>query len=143
MKKVYFIIATAILLVSSVCLMASSPGILKKDKKEGNPPVVKGEVTVDKTVHDFGTISENGGIVTTTFTIRNNMDNAILINKVTASCGCTTPSWTKEPIEKGKKGEITVSYNPKGRVAPFNKTVTILTSGNPERIVVSIKGVVE
>lgn len=115
----------------------------KTEQKETLSTDEKGKITVDKKEYDFGTISEDGGLVTTVFTITNNTEEPILITRVRASCGCTTPEWTKEPIEPGKTGEVKVSYNPKGRVAPFNKSVTISTNGEPQQIVVRIKGVVE
>jgi hypothetical protein len=100
-------------------------------------------ITVDRVLHDFGTISEDGGNVSAIFTITNNTNEAIVLTNVRASCGCTTPSWTKEPIEPGKTGTVTATYSPKGRPGPFEKTVTITTTGNPEKIVVRIKGTVE
>ncbi|MDR0412635.1 MAG: DUF1573 domain-containing protein [Dysgonamonadaceae bacterium] len=101
------------------------------------------EVTVDKSTHDFGTIAEDAGNVSATFVITNNTDAPIVLTNVKATCGCTTPSWTKTPIEPGKTGEVVATYNPKGRPGPFNKTVTITTNGVPEKLVVHIKGLVE
>jgi len=100
-------------------------------------------ITVDKTVHDFGVISESGGNVSATFILTNNTDEAIVLTSVRASCGCTATNWTKEPIEPGKTGEVTATYSPKDRPGPFEKTVTITTTGNPEKIVVRIKGTVQ
>jgi hypothetical protein len=100
-------------------------------------------ITVDRALYDFGTISESGGNVSAVFTLTNNTDEAIVLTNVRASCGCTTPSWTKEPIEPGKTGTVTATYSPKGHPGPFEKTVTITTTGNPEKIVVRIKGTVE
>lgn len=98
--------------------------------------------TVDKVVHDFGEIQEKNGNVDAVFTLKNNSKEALLINRVSATCGCTVPEWPKEPIAPGKTASIKVTYNPSGRVAPFNKAVTINTTGTPSRIVVRIKGVV-
>ena len=129
------------LLLCSIGVVFACQG---KDKKEKvNVPVIKGIITIDKTEYNFGTISEEGGKVSTTFTIRNNMEEPILITAVRTSCGCTTPAWTREPIEVGKTGEIEVTFDPKNRIGSLNKTITIVTNGNPERIKVSIKGVVE
>ena len=116
----------------------------KEDKKSKKEILVEeGKVGVDKVEHDFGTIAEDGGKVSTIFTLHNKTEKPILINHVRASCGCTTPSWTKEPIDPGKTGEIIVNYDPTNRRAPFNKSITIITNGEPERIVVRIKGTVE
>jgi hypothetical protein len=48
-----------------------------------------------------------------------------VISAVNASCGCTTPEWSKEPVLPGKAGFIKVSYNPLNRPGAFNKTITV------------------
>jgi hypothetical protein len=100
-------------------------------------------VIVDKTLHDFGTIKETAGKVSAVFTVTNKTAAPIVLTNVRASCGCTTPDWTKTPIEPGKTGTVTATYDPAGRPGPFEKSVTITTTGNPDRIMVRIKGTVE
>ncbi|MDR0542611.1 MAG: DUF1573 domain-containing protein [Dysgonamonadaceae bacterium] len=100
-------------------------------------------ITVDKTVHDFGTITEADGPKSATFTVTNNTDTPVLITNARPSCGCTTPDWTKTPIEPGKTGTVTAKYDPKGHPGPFDKTVTIYTNGTPDRITVHITGTVQ
>jgi hypothetical protein len=100
-------------------------------------------VAVDKVSHDFGIITEEGGAQTATFLVTNRTDAPILLTNVRASCGCTATDWTKTPIEPGKTGTVSAAYNPKGRPGPFDKTVTIYTSGTPERIIVHIMGTVQ
>ncbi|MDR2682960.1 MAG: DUF1573 domain-containing protein [Dysgonamonadaceae bacterium] len=100
-------------------------------------------IVVDKTTHDFGIITEDGGAKSATFVITNRTDAPILITNARASCGCTTPDWTKTPIEPGKTGTITAKYDPKGRPGPFDKTVTIYTNSTPDRITVHITGTVQ
>ncbi|GHV25787.1 hypothetical protein FACS1894176_05190 [Bacteroidia bacterium] len=100
-------------------------------------------VAVDKTVHDFGTIVETAGKVSAIFVVTNKTNAPIVLTNVRSSCGCTTPDWTKTPIEPGKTGTVTATYDPAGRPGPFEKTVTISTSGNPDRLLVRIKGTVE
>ena len=108
-------------------------------KEEEEEKVIKS----DKLVHDFGTIKEVNGEVTTTFTITNNTDAPIVLNNVHASCGCSNTKWTKEPIAPGKTGTVTVSFNPSGQFGPFEKQITVFTSGEPNRIALRIKGIVE
>jgi len=126
-----------------VLLIASLPYFSTKANGENFRNEEEDEITVDKTIHDFGTISESGGDVKATFTITNNSKTPILIQHVFATCGCTTPEWTKEPINPGKTGSIVAIFNPKNRPGPFEKSVAIMTSGNPSRIAVRIKGTVE
>src|SRR5947207_8236017 len=73
---------------------------------------------IDK--HDFGTVEESGPIGYE-FTFTNTGSAPIVITDVRASCGCTTPSWPKEPIAPGGKGVIKAEYNTTGRIGIFNK----------------------
>jgi len=91
-------------------------------------------------LHDFGTIPE-GPVAEYEFEFTNSGKEPIIINDAAASCGCTKPSFPKEPILPGKKGAIKVAYNTQGRVAPFTKTITI--SSNAGTKVLTIKGEVE
>ncbi|MDR3340156.1 MAG: DUF1573 domain-containing protein [Candidatus Symbiothrix sp.] len=96
------------------------------------------KISFNETVHDFGVIGFKDGKVSCNFVITNKSDAPLVISDVKASCGCTTPSWTKEPIEPGKSGTITAVYNPTG-VAPFSKSVTVYTNlSNP--VTLHIKG---
>lgn len=100
----------------------------------------KAVISSDSIVHDFGTIVENAGKVSHTFTIKNTGDAPLVITRVIASCGCTTPEWTKEPIAPGKTGEIKVTYNPAGRLGAFNKTISIYSNGKEGSFIMNIKG---
>ena len=57
-----------------------------------------------------------------------------------ASCGCTTPDWTKEPVMPGKTGKVMASFNSQGRPGNFSKTVTVISNSETPQIVLSIKG---
>lgn len=90
--------------------------------------------------HDFGEISENGGSVSCEFRVKNIGSKPLLINNVQASCGCTTPDWTKKPILPGEEGMIKATYNPLGRPGDFNKAVTVFTNDETKRYVLRIVG---
>jgi hypothetical protein len=94
----------------------------------------------NETIHDFGTINEEAGNADFEFTFTNNSGRPINIISVAASCGCTTPGWTKETVEPGKKGFVKASFNPKGRPGFFNKTLTVNTNLNGPPIILTIKG---
>jgi hypothetical protein len=98
------------------------------------------QLIFNETIHDFGTIDENAGNADFEFTFTNNSGRPINIVSVAASCGCTTPGWTKETIDQGKKGFVKASFNPKGRPGFFNKTLTVNTNLNGPPIVLQIKG---
>ncbi|RYE23539.1 MAG: DUF1573 domain-containing protein [Sphingobacteriales bacterium] len=91
-------------------------------------------------VHDFGTIAE-GPAADYEFTFTNTGKEPILIQHVQASCGCTTPSYSKDPVLPGKQGSIKASYNTAGRPNAFTKTITV--TSNAGNKVLTIKGVVE
>ena len=97
-------------------------------------------MTFEKTEHDFGKIDEAGGRVSTEFVFKNEGMAPLVLSNVRASCGCTTPSWTKEPVEPGQTGTITVTYNPNGRPGRFQKTVTITSNASEPTKKVYIKG---
>ncbi len=101
----------------------------------------KPELTFEKTSHDFGTFSENDPVVTCKFVFKNTGDSPLVIHQAVASCGCTAPSFTKEPVKPGEKGEITVTYNGAGRFpGKFRKTVTIYSNADNEIVRIFIKG---
>ena len=97
-------------------------------------------LTFEKTEHDFGKINEDGGRVTVVFEFKNEGMAPLILSNVRASCGCTTPDWTKEPVEPGQKGSIKVTYNPNGRPGRFQKTVTITSNASEPTQKVYIKG---
>ena len=92
--------------------------------------------------NNFGNIKEVNGAVTGTFEFTNIAKTPITINSVKATCGCTTPDWTKEPIAPGKNGYIKATYNPTNRPGKFSKSITVSTSTG-ETIILKIEGNVE
>jgi len=93
-------------------------------------------------IHDFGEVLGQQGNADYEFVFTNNSGRPVRIISVQASCGCTTPAWTKEAVAPGKTGFIKASFDPKGRPGYFNKSLTVTTdlSGNP--VVLQIKGTV-
>lgn len=95
--------------------------------------------TIEKTSHDFGNIEE-GVQATVTFTFKNTGNAPLVLNNVVASCGCTTPKWTNEPIAPGKEGTVTAIYNSKGRPGNFTKTITVTHNGEGGTDYLTIRG---
>lgn len=89
----------------------------------------KAVIETEKNIHDFGNIIETDGEVSYDFIVKNTGKAPLVITRVTASCGCTTPEWTKVPVEPGKSGVIKVTYNPKGRPGPFRKSISVYSNG--------------
>ena len=120
MKKLFTVAA---ILMASVALWAQQPVI-----------------TFEKTSHNFGDINEADGKVTTVFKFKNEGAEPLILSKVKASCGCTTPNWTKHPIEPGAEGEVTVTYNPNGRPGSFRKTITVTSNAATSQVQLKIEG---
>jgi hypothetical protein len=91
-------------------------------------------------IFDFGSVKEDGGPVTHEFVFTNATNRPLRILAVQASCGCTTPGWSKDAVEPGKTGFIQASFNPKGRPGYFNKTLTVTSDVDTNPIVLQIKG---
>ncbi|MDH6306641.1 hypothetical protein M2459_003366 [Parabacteroides sp. PF5-5] len=100
------------------------------------------DIDTDSPTHDFGTIAEEDGLASHTFTVKNTGYAPLVITRVTASCGCMQPTWTKEPIEPGKTGEITIEYNPRGRPGPFLKSASVYSNASGGRMSLYLQGTV-
>lgn len=103
----------------------------------------KAVISCDETTFDFGTIKEAAGSVSHTFKIKNAGVAPLVLTRVVASCGCTTPEWTKEPIAPGKTGDIKITYDPKDRPGPFTKPVSVYSNGKTGSFILTIRGEVE
>ena len=92
----------------------------------GQQPVL----TFEKLEHDFGEVREEDGRVSAVFTFKNEGMAPLILNNVTASCGCTVPSWPREPIEPGQTSSITVTYNANGRPGKIDKKITVRSNAS-------------
>ena len=102
------------------------------------------QIKFDKVSHDFGTFSESNPVQECVFTFTNVGQAPLIINQAVASCGCTVPSYTKEPIAPGKTGAIKVTYNGKGKFpGHFKKSITVRTNGKPEMPRLYVEGTME
>ncbi len=87
---------------------------------------------------DYGTI-EKGSNGLRVFEFTNTGNAPLIISKVTSSCGCTVPTWTREAILPGKKGEVQVKYDT-NRVNPIRKTITVISNAETPTVALKIKG---
>jgi hypothetical protein len=99
-------------------------------------PVIKFEVTH----HDFGTVKEEGGTVSYVYKLTNSGTKALKIERVQASCGCTSPDWTKEEILPGKEGFVKATFDPSGRPGHFSKSLIVYANTTPNTAVVTFGG---
>lgn len=84
----------------------------------------------EKGIYDFGDLTE-GDTVEHTFAFTNTGQFPLIINNITASCGCTTPEWPREPVAPGAKSSIRVRFNSRGKVGQQNKTITVFANTDP------------
>lgn len=102
--------------------------------------VVYPEISFSETEHDFGTI-EQGENVEHTFQFTNTGKAPLVITNATSTCGCTVPTWTKEPIAPGESGEMLVKFNGTGQ-NQVTKTVTLTANTQAGQEQIKIKAFV-
>lgn len=95
------------------------------------------KISFSKLEHNFGS-SPTGKPVTYEFEFTNIGNKPLILSEVKASCGCTTPSWTKEPIMPGQKGTVKAQYN-MAREGKYRKSVAVKTADG-ETITLYITG---
>jgi len=98
----------------------------------------KGVLKFTQETHDFGKI-EQGKPVTYVFEFKNTGADPVVINDAAASCGCTKPSWTREPVMPGKTGSVSATFNA-AAAGPFNKSVTVTSNAEGGQTVLYLKG---
>lgn len=100
-------------------------------------------IKFDKTSHNFGTFKE-ADVQTYVFTFTNTGDKPLVIQQAFSSCGCTVPEYTKKPIMPGKTGQISVTYNGKGKFpGPFRKSVTIRSNATNAMVRIYVEGTMD
>ncbi len=119
MKKVFFTLVSVLMFAAA----SYAQGVLKFNKE----------------THDFGKLTE-GPLATYNFEVTNTGTAPVVITSAQASCGCTTPEWSKDPIMPGGKSVIKVGYNTSGRPGPFNKTITVMSNAENATTILTIKG---
>ena len=97
-------------------------------------------VTIDfeSKVVDYGTIEHNADGVRK-FVFTNNGTDSLIIKNAKGSCGCTVPTWSREPIAPGVTSEIGVKYAT-NRIGKFTKTITLTTNASKKPVILTIKG---
>lgn len=151
MKRIFLSTLFAAMLASTVAtaqdksesMKATAPATEKvaPAKVETPPNPNAPEITFEKDVYDYGTIKQ-GGEPNCEFKFKNTGKEPLIISSAKGSCGCTVPTYPKEPIMKGQTAVIKVHYDTK-RVGAFTKTVTLESNAKTATKVLTIKGVVE
>ncbi len=99
------------------------------------------EISFDSEVIDYGTIEHNAD-GNRQFKFKNTGKEPLIIANCQGSCGCTVPTWPKEPIKPGATAVIDVKYAT-DRVGSFEKTITVTSNAKSASKLLRIKGVVK
>jgi len=129
-----------VLLIGVFMMMAGFAMAQDQDKEvtvsENGP-----EIEFEKMVHDYGEVPYNGN-GECEFRFTNTGNEPLILQKPKSSCGCTVPTWPKEPILPGDSEVIKVTYKTT-KVGPINKTVTVTSNAKTNgTVVLRIKGTV-
>ncbi|MBR4130291.1 MAG: DUF1573 domain-containing protein [Bacteroidaceae bacterium] len=145
MKKILLIA-----LVTTFGLQAQAQTLKQKVNVSGIEAVAKtkaenyAEITFDTLRYDFGKFSKNDPLVRCSFPFTNTGTAPLIIHQAFASCGCTIPTYTKEPIKPGEKGNIDVTYDGTDKFpGHFQKTITIRSNAVNEVVRLTIEGDME
>ena len=96
-------------------------------------------MTFGESIYDFGEI-DSGEKVKHVYKFQNTGSEPLVISNATGSCGCTVPTWPKEPIPVGSEGEIVVEFDSKNKSGNQSKRVTITANTDPVNTYLTIKG---
>ncbi|MFN5415963.1 MAG: DUF1573 domain-containing protein [Flavobacteriia bacterium] len=114
----------------------------EKRKKEEEERTLT-TLSFDKIRHDYGNVKPDSENLCK-FKVTNTGKNPLIIESVSASCGCTTPHKPEKPIPPGQSDYIEVGFHPKpGQVNEIIKTVTVLANTNPKSSELSIRAFVK
>jgi len=129
MKKILNLSIAVMLLFTAAC---------SQSEEAGN----NAEMTFkEDTDFDYGKIMQNSD-GTHEFEFKNTGTDPLIITNVKSSCGCTVPTYPKEPVKKGKKAIISVKYDTK-RIGTFHKTITVYSNAKNSPIELHINGEVK
>jgi hypothetical protein len=99
---------------------------------------LQADILFDTLVHDFGTIIE-GEMVVCYFDYENRGEGDLVIASVAATCGCTTPDWSKEPLKPGQRGQLKVVFDTRGRSGSQFKGVSVVSNSVTPNTKLTIK----
>lgn len=88
---------------------------------------------------NFGTVNA-GEKVKHVFKFKNTGNEPLILSDVRTTCGCTVPTWPREPIAPGKSGEIVVQFDSSGKSGAQSRRVTVVGNTNPPETFVTIEG---
>lgn len=105
---------------------------------QGEQPKNGAVIRLDETSYEFGDIIQ-GEKVSHIFTFTNSGNQPLILSDIVTTCGCTAPSWSRDPILPGQSGEIQITFNSDNKMGRQNKGITILSNAinSPARVTIS------
>jgi hypothetical protein len=134
MNKYPLIILPLLLIIIAACGTQDQSG---DNSRAPAMDAAKGEIVFERVFHDLGIIVQ-GETVGCNFAFTNTGEGSVMILDAHASCGCTVPRFSKEPVAPGGRGTVEVMFDSEGRIGKQSKTVTIRTNGMTEDIRLNI-----
>lgn len=131
MKKIVFIVIGVVIL--SCALFAQSIFRRNANRTPQQQTIVVRPsgpyMTFERNIHDFGSVREEAGRISTAFEFTNTGNAPVIILRVNTGCpGCTFPTYPREPILPGQTSQIALEYVTSGRPGAFNRPVTVHTN---------------
>jgi hypothetical protein len=133
MKKQFILSFACLLLFVS---MAAAQAVPNEESVAQSPTTA---ITFDESEFNFGKVAV-GEKVQHIYRFTNTGDEPLVLSNAKGSCGCTVPTWPKDPIQPGGSGAIVVEFDTKGKMGPQVKQVTITANTDPTHTNVYIKG---
>ncbi len=97
-------------------------------------------LSVEKDAYDFGMVEE-GAKIEHVFTFKNTGDAPLIISQVSASCGCTTPEYSKHPVAPGQTGTVKVVFDSSGQMTgQQHKIISILSNASKKVVLLHLRG---
>lgn len=115
--------------------IVTNPATAESGAGETSMPKMKFETDL----YDFGEVSQ-GEKVAYSYKFTNEGEADLVITSAQGSCGCTVPTWPKEPIKAGESAQIDVVFDSNGKTGKQHKKVTIVANTSPATNVVAITG---
>ncbi|MCF8243602.1 MAG: DUF1573 domain-containing protein [Saprospiraceae bacterium] len=128
-----------LILSSALALLMTGIGYSQDFSTEINLDLPTTTISFDEKEYNFGQV-EAGDIVQHIYRFTNSGNEPLVLTNAKGSCGCTVPSWPKEPIPPGGTGAIVVEFDSKGKSGPQTKQVTITANTDPAQSIFYIKG---
>ena len=134
-RSILFMLMFPVLSIFSACQHETN----KKEtasvnkSKSGVEPII----LFNEDMHDFGNLTQ-GEKVSYSFVFKNIGVSDLLISSAKGSCGCTIPTYPKEPIKAKQEAKIDVVFDSEGKSGRVEKTITLVTNCNPSSKVLTI-----